>query len=54
LLAEREDFDSDISSALEEDAGGGDQGEEEWQHSSLVLTWPNGTDAAPVPVAASY
>jgi hypothetical protein len=38
LLAKREDFDSDVSAALEKDAGGGNQGEDEWQHGLLVLT----------------
>jgi hypothetical protein len=38
LLTKREDFDSDISTALEEDAGSGNQGEEKWQHGLLVLT----------------
>ena len=38
LLAKGEDFDSDISATLEEDAGGGNQGEEEWQHGLPVLT----------------
>jgi hypothetical protein len=32
LLAKREDFDSDVSAAVEEDASGGNQGEYEWQH----------------------
>jgi hypothetical protein len=38
LLAKGEDFDSDVSAALEENAGGGNQGEDEWQHGLLVLT----------------
>jgi hypothetical protein len=38
LLAKREDFDSDVSAALEEDAGSGNQGEDEWQYGLLVLT----------------
>jgi len=37
-LAKGEDFDSDVSPALEEHAGGGNQGEGEWQHGLLVLT----------------
>jgi hypothetical protein len=32
LLAKREDFDSDVSAAVEEDASGSNQGEYEWQH----------------------
>jgi hypothetical protein len=32
LLAKREDFDSDISTALKEDGGSGNEGEDEWQH----------------------
>jgi hypothetical protein len=38
LLAKREDFDSDVSAALEEDAGSGNQGEDGWKHGLLVLT----------------
>ena len=38
LLAKREDFDSHVSAALEKDAGGGNQGDEEWQHGLPVLT----------------
>ena len=37
LLAQGEDFDSDVSAALEEDAGGGNQAQDEWKH-GLVLT----------------
>jgi hypothetical protein len=32
MQTEHEDFDSDISTALEEDAGSVNQGEDEWQH----------------------
>jgi len=32
LPTEGQDFDSDISAGLEEDAGGCDQGEGAWQH----------------------
>jgi hypothetical protein len=32
LLAKGENFEGDLSAALEEDTGGGNQGEEEWQH----------------------
>jgi hypothetical protein len=32
LLAKREDFDSDVSTALQEDAGSGNQSEDEWKH----------------------
>jgi hypothetical protein len=32
LLAKGEDFDSDVRAALEEDAGGGNQGEDKRQH----------------------
>jgi hypothetical protein len=46
LLAKREDFDSHISTALEEDAGSGDQGEYESEHGLLVLTRGIGTTAA--------
>jgi len=35
LLAKGEDFDSDVSAALEEDASGGNQSEEKWQHGLL-------------------
>ena len=38
LLAKREDFDSDVSAALEEDAGSGNQGEDGWKHGLFVLT----------------
>jgi hypothetical protein len=38
LLAQREDFDSDVSAALEKDAGSGHQGEDGWKHGLLVLT----------------
>ena len=38
LLAKGEDLDSDVSAALEEDVGGGNQGEDKWQHGLLVLT----------------
>jgi hypothetical protein len=38
LLAKGEDLDSDVSAALEKDAGDGNQGEHEWQHGFLVLT----------------
>jgi hypothetical protein len=38
LLAKGEDVDSDVSAALEKDAGGGNQAEDEWQHGFLVLT----------------
>ena len=38
LLTKREDFDSDISTALEEDAGSGNQGEGGCKHGLLVLT----------------
>jgi hypothetical protein len=38
LLTKREDFDSDISTAPEEDAGSGNEGEDEWQVGLLVLT----------------
>jgi hypothetical protein len=37
-LAKGEDLDSDVSAALEEHAGGGNQIEHEWQHGFLVLT----------------
>ena len=40
LLAKREDFDSDISTALEKDAGSGDQGEDEWQHGFTRFNMP--------------
>jgi len=32
LLAKGENFNSNVSTALEEDACGGNQGEDEWQH----------------------
>src|SRR5215469_6166320 len=35
LLAKGEDFDRHVSAALEEDASGGNQGEDEWQHGLL-------------------
>jgi hypothetical protein len=38
LLAKSENFDSHVGAALEEDAGGGNKGEDEWQHGLLVLT----------------
>ena len=38
LLSKREDFDSDISTALEEDAGSGNQGESGCKDGLLVLT----------------
>src|SRR5215831_11770831 len=38
LLAKGEDFDSDVSAALEKDASGGNQAEDKWQHGLLVLT----------------
>jgi hypothetical protein len=38
LQTKPEDFDSDISTVLEEDAGSGNQSEDEWQHGLLVLT----------------
>jgi hypothetical protein len=34
-LSKGEDFDSHVSAALEKDAGGDNQGEEEWQHGLL-------------------
>jgi hypothetical protein len=37
-LAKGEDFDSDVSAALEKDASGGNQVEDKWQHGLLVLT----------------
>jgi len=39
LLAKGEDFDSDVSAALEEHAGGGNQAEDKWQHGLPVLIW---------------
>jgi hypothetical protein len=38
LVSKREDFDSDVRTALEEDAGGSKQGEDNWQHGPPVLT----------------
>jgi hypothetical protein len=38
LLTKRENFDSDISTALEEDAGSGNQGEDKWQHGFVLMT----------------
>jgi len=38
LLAKCEDFDNDVSAALEEDAGCGNQGEDGWKHGLLALT----------------
>jgi len=38
LLAKGKDLESDLSAGLEEDAGGGNQGEDEWQHGLPVLT----------------
>src|SRR5215472_8564803 len=35
LLSKGEDFDSHVSAALEKDAGGGNQGEDKWQHGLL-------------------
>jgi hypothetical protein len=37
-LAKGEDLDSDVRAALEEDAGGGNQGKDKWQHEPPVLT----------------
>jgi len=37
LLTKGEDFNSDLSTGLEEDAGGGNQGEDEWQHGLPVF-----------------
>jgi hypothetical protein len=45
-LAKGEDFDSDVNAVPEEDAGSGNQGEDEWKHGLLVLTCRNGTTAA--------
>jgi hypothetical protein len=37
LLAKGEDFESNVSSALQEDASGSNQGKDQWQHGLLVL-----------------
>jgi hypothetical protein len=38
LLTKGEDLDSDVRTTLEEDAGGSNQGEDNWQHGPRVLT----------------
>ena len=61
MLAKGEDFDSNISAALEEDAGGTNQGKDEWQH-GLVLTWtqrcgrtaPQDSNAVEIRAASSF
>ena len=54
LLAKGEDLYSDVRTALEEDARGSNQGEENWQHEPPVLTCPNDQQAQRRPRAASY
>ena len=38
LLAKGKDLDSDVRTTLEEDAGGSNQGDDNWQHGPPVLT----------------
>jgi hypothetical protein len=37
LLTKGEDFESNVSAALQENPSGGNQGKNEWQHGLLVL-----------------
>jgi hypothetical protein len=38
LLAKGEDLDFDVRATVEDDAGGGNQGEDKWQHGLPALT----------------
>ena len=41
LLSQGEDFEGEVAATTEEDADGGEYGEEEFQHEPTLLPWRN-------------